>query len=247
MKLSGKFAAVTGASIGIGRAIAVQFAKDGADVALLGSNKQALNETKEIIKKSSGKAQIYEVDLSKTNSIKAAIEQIKSNTDVVNILANVAGIWHGENKAYSDTDYSDFSQQVIIDTMNVGTIAPMLLTNGLLSIMPKHGKILNISGTFESGAKGWLPYYVSKKAIEDLTVGLAEELKEKDIQVNCISPSDVATEPYKKFFPEYVKDAIEPEEIAKYAVVLCTNESDSVTGKIFVVKKGEEPREDFHY
>ena len=64
-------------------------------------------------------------------------------------------------------------------------------------------KIINISGTFESGAKGWLPYYVSKKAIENLTVGLSQELRDKQIQVNCISPSDTLTESYQKFFPEY--------------------------------------------
>jgi len=99
---------------------------------------------------------------------------------------------------------------------------------------------------FESGAKGWLPYYVSKKAIEDLTIGLAEELKDKDIQVNAISPSDTATEAYKKYFPQYIGEAIEPSEIGKYAVYLCSKEASGITGKVFILKKGKEPYEGYH-
>ena len=52
-----------------------------------------------------------------------------------------------------------------------------------------------------------------------MTVALAQELKEKDIQVNCISPSDTATEAYKKYFPQYIKDAIEPEKIAEFSTL----------------------------
>ena len=112
--------------------------------------------------------------------------------------------------------------------------------------MPKNGKILNISGTFENGAKGWLPYFVSKKAIEDLTIGLAEELKEKQIHVNCISPSDTATKQYKKYFPQYIKEAISPEKIANYATFLCSEKANTITGQIFVMKKGKEPYKGYH-
>ena len=111
--------------------------------------------------------------------------------------------------------------------------------------MKAKSKIINLSGTFENGGKGWIPYYVSKRAIEDLTIGLSEELKEKDIQVNTISPSDTATDAYKKFFPEYIKDSIPPEKIADFALKLAQN--DNITGKVFVLKKDQEPVEGFHY
>ena len=112
--------------------------------------------------------------------------------------------------------------------------------------MSKGGRIINISGTFESGAKGWLPYFVSKKAIEDLTIGLAEELKEKNILVNAISPSDTSTDAYKKYFPQYLPDAISPDNIAKFAVHLCSLETKNITGKVFVLKKDKEPYEGYH-
>ena len=72
------------------------------------------------------------------------------------------------------------------------------------------------------------------------------KLKNKDIQVNAISPSDTATEAYKKYFPQYTGDAIDPIEIAKYAVYLCSAEASSITGKVFVMKKGKKPYEGYH-
>lgn len=113
--------------------------------------------------------------------------------------------------------------------------------------MKSKSKIINLSGTFENGAKGWLPYYVSKRAIEDLTIALAQELEDKDIQVNAISPSDTATDAYKKYFPEYINDSIDPKVIAMQAVFLCTSTGDNMTGKVFVMKKNKKPAESFHY
>lgn len=246
MKLENKFAIVTGASTGIGQAVAVEFAKEGTFVALIARTEDRLNETKKLAREVGGKAEILVTDLSKIDSINRLVTKIKKKTNRVDILANIAGIWHGKDEVYADTDLEDFSQQVILDTYMVGTIAPTLLAHAFIPLMPKGSKILNISGTFESGAKGWLPYYVSKRAIEDLTVGLAEELKDKDIQVNCISPSDTATEAYRKYFPQYIKDATSPEEIAKYAVYLCSSEADKITGEVFVMKKGEKPHKGFH-
>lgn len=158
----------------------------------------------------------------------------------------MAGIWHGKDEVYAGKSFESFSEQVVLDTYAVGLTAPTLLAHAFIPLMSFGGKIINISGTFENGAKGWLPYFVSKKGIEDLTIGLAEELKDKDIQVNAISPSDTATEAYKKYFPQYIKDAIDPVEIGKFALFLCSREAKEITGKVFVVKKNKKPYEGYH-
>lgn len=238
-----KFAVITGASTGIGRAIAVEFAKEGAKIALVARTKDRLQATKDLVEKAGGQAEIFPADLSKLDSINDLISRIKSKTKKVDILVNVAGIWHGRDEVYAARDFADFPQQVILDTFFVGIITPTILAHAFIPLMGKGSKIINISGTFESGAKGWLPYYVSKRAIEDLTVGLAEELKGKDIQVNAISPSDTATDAYKKYFSQYLEEAIKPEEIAAYAVYLCES---NLSGKVFVLKKNKEPFEGFH-
>lgn len=241
-----KKAIVTGASTGIGRAMATTLVKEGVEVLLVARTRNRLEETKKLIEKEKGVAEIFEADLSNVDSINTLISDIKSKYKRIDILVNVAGIWHGDDEVYAGRDFDTFSQKVILDTYLVGTIAPTLLAHAFIPLMPKGGRIINISGTFEGGAKGWLPYFVSKKAIEDLTIGLAEELKEKGIFVNAISPSDTATDAYKKYFPQYIHEAISPEDIAKFAVYLCSSEANSITGKVFVIKKGKEPYEGYH-
>lgn len=246
MKLKDKVAIVTGASTGIGRTIAIALAKQGMTVALVARTKNRLEETKQLIENEKGNVEIFIADLSNINSINALISDVKSTFKSIDVLVNVAGIWHGDNEVFADKDFDTFPQKVILDTYHVGTIAPTLLTHALIPFMLKGSRIINISGTFESGAKGWLPYFVSKRGIEDLTIGLAEELKERGITVNAISPSDAATEAYKKYFPQYLVDAIEPAEISKFAVYLCSPEASDISGKVFVLKKGKKPFEGYH-
>lgn len=245
MKLKGKFALVTGGSTGIGRAIAIALAKEGVCVLLSARNKQGLEDTLAEIQQTGGEGDIFPADLANPNSVFGLAQAVSGFVvDQLDIVVNVAGIWHGNNEAYSGKKLEDFSKAVITDTLNVGTLAPMLLLNALISQIPENGKVINITGTFEDGGKGWLPYYVSKRALEDFTVGLAQELSVRKIQVNAISPSDVATDAYKKYFPQYAKDALAPEKIAEFVVNLATD--DLTTGKIFVMQKGKEPFDNFH-
>ena len=212
----------------------------GYRLILTGRNKIELEKTRSLIKK----AIAIPADLSNLLTINRFISSVNKLTKRVDVLINLAGIWHSQNEVYAGKDLEKFNQKVILDTFMVGTVAPTLLVHGLLPLMPAGSKIINISGTFESGAKGWLPYYVSKRAIEDLTIALAQELERKDIQVNAISPSDCATNAYKKYFPQYIKDAITPETVAQFVVDLCQK---NTTGKVFVLKKDKKPFTSFHY
>ncbi len=240
-----KTAIVTGASTGIGRAIAVELAKHDYHLLLLGRNESKLQATKQLIDENHGQSTIFLVDLLSNDAIKNVTNGIRLNYPSVDLIVNVAGIWHGENEVYANTEYAKFRDDVISETLQVGIVAPMLLVHALIEKMPQNSHIVNISGTFEDGAKGWLPYYVAKRALEDFTVGLAEDLNEQGIYVNCISPSDTNTESYAKFFPQYIPDAIEPEEIAQEVVSL-SNGDKSVTGKVIKIKKGLPPTEAFH-
>lgn len=244
--MSQKYAIVTGASSGIGSAISLELAKAGYYLALVGRNQDRLNHIQDEIKEVGGDSRIFTGDLSTHDGISKFITDIKSATKRFDVLVNTAAIWHGENEVFAGRDFETFSQQVVSDTIMVGLMAPTILCHSLISLMPPKSKIINISGTFENGGKGWLPYFVSKRGIEDLTIGLADELKDKDIQVNCISPSDTATDVYKKYFPQYIEEAIEPEVIAKFALKLCSPESDDINGKVFVMKKDQPITEKFH-
>ena len=88
---------------------------------------------------------------------------------------------------------------------------------------------------WHTSPSGWLHYYVSKKAIESFTIGLAEEFREHEIQVNCISPDCVATEPFCQFAPEDVEKALFPEDVANLAVFLLSENADHITGQTIVI------------
>lgn len=239
MILKGKTAIITGASTGIGRAIAVKFATEGANVILVARSKDRLQETLKQVESKGGMGKYFCVDLRSVDEIKKFTTEIKKSEGEINIVVNVAGIWHSADKAFSGIDFADYSTDEILDTYAVGLIAPTILAHELVSQMKKGDHIINISGTFEDGAKGWLPYFVSKKGIEDLTIGLADELSNQQIHVNCISPSDTASEAYKKYFPKYATPdiALEPEEVANSTLSLISTKSENNSGQIIVVKK----------
>jgi 3-oxoacyl-[acyl-carrier protein] reductase len=237
-----KYAVVSGASTGIGREVAIELAKNNFEVRLIGRNLDGLIETKKIIEDNGGSAKVYECDLANIKDINELVRKIKDETNQIDLIANIAGIWHGKDSVFAGIDFEKFEEKVLLETMEVGIMAPMLLVNKLLSLMVG-GDIINLSGTFENGGKGWLPYYVSKRAIEDFTIGLADELKQKNIKVNCISPSDTATESYQKFFPQYIDESIDPKIIAKKFIEIINSED---RGKVWVIKKDKEIIEGFH-
>ncbi len=237
-----KYAIVTGSSTGIGREVSLVLAKNDFEVGLVARNLDGLIETKKMIEDIGGVAKIYECDLSNFDDVDDFIEDIKDQTNHLDLIANIAGVWHGKDGVFAGIDFEKFEEKVLKDTMEVGIVSPMLIVSKLLPLMTG-GDIINLSGTFENGGKGWLPYYVSKRAIEDFTIGLADELKEKNIKVNCVSPSDTATESYKKFFPQYIDESVEPKEIAKKFIEIINSKD---TGKVFVIKKDRETVEGFH-
>jgi len=235
--LLNKKAVVTGASTGIGREISYILAKEGAEIALVGRRSDELEKTKASIIGNGGKAQIFLADLRTESSVVG--KNILEMFTMVDIVVNVAGVWHNDDKAYYGPRLWELSDDEILEVIQVGIIAPMFLTKTLLPPMvaKKAGKILNISGTFENGAIGWLHYYVSKKAIEELTTGLSQELREHKIQVNAISPSDTYTEAYHRFYPDVKRDVcMDPKDIARLALELLIDDFDFITGQTIIAR-----------
>jgi len=238
MKLEGKTALVTGASTGIGREIAKAIAAQGARVCLVSRSEGKLEETRRLIENEGGSAWSYRADLRNEHEINQLASDVVSGLGSVDILAHVAGVWHNENIVYAGVPLVNTPAEQIKEVLEVGILAPMLLTRSLVPgmIAKRAGKILAISGTFASGGAGWLHYYVSKLALEHFIVGLSQELREFEIQANCISPSDTDTEALQKFFPDDARTALSPSEVAKLAVFLLSNEADHVTGQCVVIK-----------
>jgi 3-oxoacyl-[acyl-carrier protein] reductase len=229
---------VTGASTGIGRALAKAFAADGAQIALVARSAQGLADTREAIISEGGIAEAFQCDLRDLSRMDELRESVTSRLGCPSVLLHVAGVWHDDTHVFAGVDLVDTPAQQIIDVIQVGLLAPMLLTRVFLPEMIKHrrGKIISISGTFSNGGAGWLHYYVSKLSLEHFTVGLAQELRPHHIQVNCISPSDTATEALKRFFPDDATTALEPADIATLALFLASGHAEHITGQTIVIK-----------
>lgn len=238
-KLKSKIAVVTGASTGIGREIAKAITNHGGRVGLVGRSEGGLKKTQEQIRGAGGEADIFTTDLRKQEEIDRLTTNVLEKYGGVDIIANVAGVWHDENTVYYGPKLYETPAEQINEVLDIGIRAPMLLTRALLPsmIQKNQGKILQISGTFESGATGWLHYYVGKKALEHFTVGLSEELRSYNIQVNTISPSDTFTKAYRKFFPDAKEEeCLSPVDIANLAIYLLSEDSDHITGACIVIR-----------
>ena len=235
----GKKAVVTAASTGIGRAISVALATRGARIALVARSIDGLKRTQELIEEKGGTAEIFSVDLRDKQAIDKFAQKVLEKWVDIDFIVNAAGVWHNKKIIYANVPLSETPEDQINEVLEVGITAPILLTRKFLPTMIKNkrGKILQISGTFEDGASGWLHYYVSKKAIEHFTVGLSEELRPHQIQVNAISPSDTYTEAYQRFFTTSIEqECIKPEDVANLAIFLLSEAADNITGQIITIK-----------
>ncbi len=238
MKFQGKTAVITGASTGIGQAIAKVLGQNGGNVALIGRDKAGLDQTKQMVVSSGGQATIFLADLSDRQSAQKLGKELNQSLRAIDFIVNVAGVWHNDREVFYGPNLAETPEVQVCEVLEVGIMAPVLLTRTLLPklIQRGQGKILNISGTFSSGGTGWLHYYVSKKALEAFTVGLADDLRKDEIQVNCISPSDVATPALKRFFPDDAGTALQPDDVASLAMFLLSPDADHITGQIIVIK-----------
>lgn len=237
--MKGKTAVVTGASTGIGRSIAVGLAGKGARLALIARPSKRLERSKQIIEQAGGTAAIFPCDLRNVSAIEAAARDIEQLLGPADIIVNCAGVWHSDDTVYAGVPLQNTPVEQILEVIQVTLIAPFILTRALLPgmIKKKAGKVLQISGTFESGAKGWIHYYVAKKGIEHFTEALAQEMRQHEIQVNTISPSDTKTEAYARFFPSTAdNECVTPDEIADKALFLLSDGADNITGACIVVR-----------
>ncbi len=187
--LDGRVALVTGASQGIGRAIALELAKAGATVALVARNEAKLAEVKAEIENAGGKTEAFALDVSNEDAIKAAAKEIVAKLGAVHILVNNAGVTRDTLMLRMKTsDWDD-----VLDTNLKGAF---LLTQALLQPMMKArwGRVINISSVNgELGAPGQANYSASKAGLIGLTKSMAREFASRGITVNAVAPGFIET------------------------------------------------------
>jgi NAD(P)-dependent dehydrogenase (short-subunit alcohol dehydrogenase family) len=242
MKLQGKTAIVTGATSGIGKAIAEQFAREGARVVIVGRDEKRGQEVVGAIAKDGGQATFIRADMSRREEAQRVAAEAKSAVGEVDILVNNAGIF-----TFSPTEGTEESAyDAMMDTNVKG---PFFLTAAIAPSMAQRGKgkVINITTVAaHTGIAGGAAYGASKAALALLTKSWAREFGPAGVNVNSISPGPVetpATEAMGDGFDQIVqtvpaKRAASVEEIAAAATYLASSESDFVHGASLAIDGG---------
>jgi 3-oxoacyl-[acyl-carrier protein] reductase len=240
-----KVAFVTGASSGIGRAIAVALANDGYDLALsYYRNKEEFDKTLKEINKTGVKILNFSGDLADEKLVADTFSKIKNEFGRLDALVNVAGGVVGEG-SIPETTYDYW-----IKNFDANFFSTVLCAQEAVKIMEKQdylGKIINISsvlGEIRGGRQGVIAYSAAKAAVINFTQTLAKQVAPK-ILVNSISPGRTYTLPYEKMSPEEqakmkapnkIGRFIKPEEIAQMTMAVINNEA--MTGEVISVNGG---------
>ncbi|MBE3570589.1 MAG: 3-oxoacyl-[acyl-carrier-protein] reductase [Bacillales bacterium] len=244
MRLEGKVALVTGASRGIGREIALEFAREGADVAVnyAGSEEKA-REVAEEIKAMGRKALLVQCDVSNSQSVQDMIKSVVNHFGGLDILVNNAGI----TKDNLILRMKEEEWDAVINTNLKGVF---LCTKAAARAMMKKrsGSIINISSIVGiTGNPGQANYVAAKSGVIGLTKTTAKEFASRGITVNAIAPGFISTD-MTEDLPEEAKEAMlkqiplarmgDPKEIARVALFLASPDSSYMTGQILRVDGG---------
>lgn len=244
LNIKGKIALVTGASRGIGRAIAIALAKEGATVAInYNTNYNEAIKTKQTILKLGGTAKIYKADVSKFKEVKIMIQQIIDDFGTIHILINNAGII-SKTQSILQLGEEEWDQLLGINLKGAFNCTRLAVPH---MIKNKEGRIICISSVSgKMGGNVGAHYAASKSGLIGFTFALARELAEYGITANVVAPGPIETEMIKgipKDLQEKIKKKVplgrfgEPEEVADAVIFLIKN--DFITGEVLDVNGGE--------
>lgn len=250
LRLDHKTAVITGAGSGIGKAMAIVFAQQGAFVHILDMDENGANATVKEIQEAGGGASFHKADVSDQAAIKAIMDAIASKTGTIHILINNAGIAHVGSAL--NTEEADFDRLMRVNVKGVYNC----VHTALPYMIDKNAVILNLASIAASiGLPDRFAYSTTKGAIVGMTLSIAKDYINKGVRCNCISPARVHT-PFvdgfiAKNYPGKEAEMFEklsktqpigrmgqPSEIAFLALYLCSDEAGFITGCDYPIDGG---------
>lgn len=199
---TGKTALITGAAVGIGRAVAIRFAQYGAKVAILDLNEEKLEYVKKEIEAYTKDVIALKCDISQESEVYEAVKKAEDTLGNIDILVNNAAIWR-----YLDS-FTNVSTDEWRKYMDINVMGTVYCTKAVLSKMleNRYGKIVNVAsvaGVY--GIANMVHYSATKGAVIAMTRALAKEVIDKGVYVNCVSPGSVS--PAENLDMDYYEDS----------------------------------------
>lgn len=246
MLLKDKVALVTGGTAGIGKAIALAYAKEGASVVIFGTSEERARQVVDEMKNQGSPSQKFLfklLDISDKKAVDQAINEVLSETGTIDILVNNAGMTRDGLLMKMSED--DWDRVIAVNLKSVYNTSQALIRPMLKA---RRGKIINISSVVGlMGNAGQTNYAASKAGMIGMTQSLAKEVASRGICVNCIAPGFIQTS-MTDALTDAQKDVIFkqipmgrlglPEEIAQAALFLASSMSDYITGQVLTVDGG---------
>ncbi len=229
MRLAGKIAVITGSGRGLGRAMALAYAREGASVVVAARSADEIAETVWLIEESGHKAYAIQTDVRDAAQVDTLASQTISHFGGVHIVVNSAGI--GLRMPFQET--SEAMWDSVVDTLLKGTF---LVNRTFLSylIEQKQGEIINIGAPLDLIAvPGFAIYATAKYAVEGMTRVMAKELRRYGINVNILHPGGFAnTRMVRETVPEATRGLLDPEQITEAAIGLAAQGPRGKTGQV---------------
>jgi 3-oxoacyl-[acyl-carrier protein] reductase len=241
--LSEQVAVVTGASQGIGRACAIELARNGAKVACVARSAEKLADVVQVIRDEAGEAEAFTCDVSDGESVKSTVDAVVAKWGKLDILVNNAGITKdGLMVRMSDEDWD-----AVINTNLRGAFL-FARAASILMMQARHGRIINmtsVSGLI--GNKGQANYSASKAGMIGMTRTLSKELAKRKVTVNAVAPGFIESEMTKVLGESILKEVRKSipanrigttEDVAAAVVFLASSAASYITGQVITVDGG---------
>ena len=237
-RLGRKVGIVTGASRGVGRAICIAFAKEGATIVLAARSPEKLEETAEEVREAGAKAEIVITDLTREEAIKNLIKVTNDKFSRLDILVNNAGVTVSSELERTSTQ--DWDRLFAVNAR-----APFILCRESLPLLKKAPRAYIINIVSVVGVKCYAlqsAYTASKHALRGMTKSLAEELRDSNVRVHSICPGGIDTDMIGQIRPDIKKeDLMQPEEIAELVIYLVTHKGNAVIDELHIRRAASSP------